>query len=70
MSSQVLYQKEAAACQRAAESTSDPVLAGQLWQEQAMWLSLAGLSAAIDSLTAAIARLAAPEEKFELAVSR
>jgi len=52
MNSQTLYLREAAACQRAAEGAGDPALAKQLWQEQAMWLGLARLSAAIETLVA------------------
>lgn len=70
MSSLVLYQREAAACQRAAERAEDPVLAGQLWQEQALWLGLAGVSAAIENLTASMSRLTASEDALELAASR
>jgi hypothetical protein len=65
MSSQFLYQHEAAACQRAAERANDPVLAGQLWQEQAMWLGLAGISAAIENLAASIVGLNASDEALE-----
>ena len=54
MSSHTLYVREAAACQRAAEQTRDPVLARQLWREQTMWLGLARLSAAVEGLALAI----------------
>lgn len=54
MSSHTLYVREAAACQRAAEQTRDPVLAKQLWRDQTMWLGLARLSAAVEGLALAI----------------
>jgi hypothetical protein len=62
MSSQTLYVREAAACQRAAEQTSDPVLARQLWREQTMWLGLARLSAAVEGLTLAMGRIGGPDD--------
>jgi hypothetical protein len=62
MSSHTLYVREAAACQRAAEQTSDPVLARQLWREQTMWLGLARLSTAVESLALAIGRVGGPDD--------
>jgi len=57
MSSLGLYMKQALACQRAAERSSDPILIAQLCEEHQMWLALARQSAAIDGLTALIAGL-------------
>ena len=57
MSSLGLYMKQALACQRAAELSSDPILIAQLGEEHQMWLALARQSAAIDGLTALIAGL-------------
>jgi len=56
MSSLSVYLKQAIACQRAAESSNDPVLVAQLGEELQMWLGLARQSAAIDGLTALLAR--------------
>lgn len=57
MSSLDLYMQQAHACQRAAELSADPILAAQLCEERQMWIELAQQSAAIDGLTALIARL-------------
>jgi hypothetical protein len=57
MSSLDLYMEQARACKRAAELSSDPILAAQLCEEHQMWVALARQSAAIDGLAALIARL-------------
>jgi len=57
------YMKQARACQRAAELSTDPVLVAQLCEERRMWVALARQSAAIDGLTALIARLDERDER-------
>lgn len=56
MSTLSVYLTQALACQRAAERSSDPILVVQLGEELEMWLGLARHSAAIDGLTAMLAR--------------
>jgi len=56
MSSLSVYLTQALACQRAAERSNDPILIAQLGEELQMWLGLARQSAAIDGLTALVAR--------------
>lgn len=56
MSSLSVYLTQALACQRAAERSNDPVLIAQLGEELQMWMGLARQSAAIDGLTALLAR--------------
>jgi hypothetical protein len=66
MSSLSVYLKQAVACQRAAELSSDPILVSQLGEEHQMWMALARQSAAIDSLTAMVAGFDEREDPVRL----